>query len=84
MGGWRERRDEGMWCPGCKREVGSEHFACVSGAKGGASGTGRAKARSSEQARAAAEARWKRKGVLVVPSCSEGSLGAGDESMEDV
>ena len=44
-------------CPCCGRPVTPEHFACASGAKGGAAGTGAAKARTSEQARAAALAR---------------------------
>ena len=48
-------------CPSCKREVDPEHFACKSGAKGGKSGTGESKARTTEQARNAALARWRRK-----------------------
>jgi len=45
-------------CPCCDEEVNEEHFACVSGAKGGAAGVGESKARTSEQARAAALIRW--------------------------
>ena len=47
-------------CPGCGEKVTIEHFACKSGAKGGAAGTGEVKARSSEQARAAVKARWEK------------------------
>lgn len=50
--------DEKYLCPGCGEEVSIEHFACKSGAKGGAAGTGKSKSRSSEQARAAVKARW--------------------------
>ncbi len=48
-------------CPCCGREVDELHFACRHGAKGGASGRGTSKARSSEQARAAVMARWAKK-----------------------
>lgn len=48
-------------CPCCGREVDELHFACKHGAKGGASGRGASKARSSEQARAAVMARWSKK-----------------------
>jgi len=51
----------GLYCPVCKKEVEPEHFSCVSGAKGGAAGTGKAKARSSDQARAAVCIRWAKK-----------------------
>lgn len=44
-------------CPHCKSEKSSTHFSCAAGAKGGAT-TGPTKARTSEQARAAANARW--------------------------
>lgn len=50
-----------MKCPMCEKEVGEEHFACKSGAKGGTSGRGASKARTSEQARAAVEARWRKR-----------------------
>jgi hypothetical protein len=50
-----------MICPCCEKEVELEHFACKSGAKGGAAGKGEKKARSSEQARAAVEARWRKR-----------------------
>lgn len=45
-------------CPCCGEMVLPEHFSCRSGHKGGKSGTGEAKARSSEQARKAALKRW--------------------------
>lgn len=45
-------------CPCCGEEVGMEHFSCKSGEKGGKGGRGASKARSSEQARAAVNARW--------------------------
>jgi hypothetical protein len=61
MAGGTEKR---VICPGCGKEVGMEHFACISGSVGGASGVGAVKARSTEQARAAAEARWG-KGLVV-------------------
>lgn len=48
-------------CPHCRREVGPEHFACVKAAKAGAAGKGKAKARTSEQARRAVQARWGKK-----------------------
>ena len=51
-------------CPCCGESVSDEHFACRSGAKGGAAGRGESKARTSEQARAAAEARWGKRGKL--------------------
>lgn len=47
-----------MICPCCGKRVPRSHFACESGAKGGKAGTGAAKARTSEQARAAVKARW--------------------------
>ena len=67
-------------CPCCGEEVADEHFACRSGAKGGAAGKGEKKARSSEQARAAADARWKRSGVVgsVVEVLGEMSKGIYD------
>jgi hypothetical protein len=52
--------EERFMCPCCGKEVGMEHFACKSGEKGGRSGRGEAKARSSEQARAAVRTRWDR------------------------
>ena len=52
-------------CPCCGEEVSEEHFACRSGAKGGAAGRGEKKARSSEQARAAVEARWGKRDRLI-------------------
>ena len=62
-------------CPCCGVEVNEEHFACRSGSKGGAAGVGAKKARSSEQARKAAEARWGKRqeifGVDVVEALGE-------------
>jgi len=49
-----------MKCPCCGKNVRREHFACQSGAKGGKAGKGKAKARSSEQARDAVRKRWER------------------------
>jgi len=46
-----------MKCPVCNATVTASHFACHSGAKGGAT-KGKSKARTSEQARAAVMARW--------------------------
>lgn len=44
-----------MKCPHCGKRI---NVAKLLGAKGGAAGTGKSKARTSEQARAAAKARW--------------------------
>ena len=46
-----------MICPCCGKRVKRTHFACTSGSKGGKA-TGKAKARTSEQAKKAATARW--------------------------
>lgn len=51
-------------CPACEQMVEKEHFACCMGAKGGKAGKGASKARSSDQARAAVNARWGKKSVL--------------------
>jgi hypothetical protein len=48
-----------MICPICNKRVPRSHFSCASGAKGGKA-KGPQKARSSEQARAAVMARWKK------------------------
>jgi len=48
-------------CPRCGREVQETHYACGMGAKGGRSRVN--KARSSEQARAAALRRWAKWGA---------------------
>lgn len=48
-----------MICPCCgKKNVNKNHFACHTGSKGGKAGTGASKARTTEQARAAALKRW--------------------------
>lgn len=49
-----------MKCPCCNQRVTASHFACHSGAKGGAAGTGDAKRRkvTSEQSQAMLKARW--------------------------
>lgn len=47
-----------MKCPHCKKTIPQKLIAKAMGAKGGAAGTGKKKARSSEQARAAINARW--------------------------
>lgn len=47
-------------CPGCKKMVSIEHFACISGGKGGSAGVGKVKARSREQCRKAVLIRWAR------------------------
>lgn len=47
-----------MKCPICKKRVPRSHFACESGSRGGKAGAGKAKARTSEQATAAINARW--------------------------
>ena len=44
-------------CPACRKMVPLTHFSCAAGAKGGAT-CGPSKARTSEQARAAANAGW--------------------------
>ena len=49
-----------MICPCCGKRVKRTHFSCQAGAKGGAAATGKAKARTSEQARKAVNARWKK------------------------
>lgn len=49
-----------MICPCCNKRVPRSHFACESGSRGGKAGKGAAKARTSEQARAAVKARWER------------------------
>ena len=54
-----------MICPCCLEEVEPEHFACKMGSKGGKNGTGEVKARTSEQARKAADARWHKKTAIV-------------------
>lgn len=46
-------------CPICGKTVAAAHFACMFSAKGGASGTGKAKARPAAMMRAAAVKRWK-------------------------
>jgi hypothetical protein len=45
------------WCPACLKMVPITHFSCAAGAKGGAT-CGPSKARSREQAQAAANAGW--------------------------
>jgi len=59
-------------CPECGEEVEPEHFACRMGSKGGKAGTGASKARTTEQARAAASCQWHPKKVksISVPSLS--------------
>jgi hypothetical protein len=47
-----------MKSPACNNRVSKAHFACHSGTKGGKAGRGPAKARTREQAQAAALARW--------------------------
>ena len=47
-----------MRCPCCGKDVELSHFACQSGKSGGKGGSGKAKARTSEQARKAALVRW--------------------------
>ena len=53
-------------CPHCDKIVGIEHFACQSGQKGGAAGTGESKVRSREQCVKAALMRWHKKKVVKV------------------
>ena len=76
--------DKKYMCPGCGKEVTIEHFACKSGAKGGAAGTGEAKARSSKQAAAAVKARWAkyRESKRVVVPEGFGKLEPENESKE--
>ena len=47
-------------CPCCNEEVGPEHMACQSGAKGGKAGVGEVKSRGSDAARKAVLVRWAR------------------------
>ncbi len=48
-------------CPQCCKDVGPEHFACVTAAAAGAAGTGDAKSRGdSEHYRKVANARWEK------------------------
>lgn len=49
-----------MKCPHCGKQI---NAAKLMGAKGGTSGKGKAKARTPEQARAAAQARWSTTGI---------------------
>lgn len=66
-----------MTCPICGEEVEPEHFACKMGAKGGKAGTGASKARTTEQARAAASCQWhpKQAPSISVPSLTIDSSG---------
>lgn len=45
-------------CPCCGESVSEDHFACKFASKGGTAGKGKCKARTPEQARIAALARW--------------------------
>jgi hypothetical protein len=54
-------KHKNMKCPCCGKAVSKSHFSCQSGAKGGAAGTGKSKARSSEQARANVMKRWEKR-----------------------
>ena len=54
----QDREQRMIKCPKCKKMVTATHFSCFAGAKGGRKGTGKAKARTSDQARAAIMARW--------------------------
>lgn len=45
-------------CPICGRRKPASHFTCANVSKAGAAGRGACKARTPEQARAAAMARW--------------------------
>ena len=72
---------EEMKCPCCGVEVREEHFACRSGSKGGKAGIGEKKARTSEQARVAVEARWRKRelvGGSVVEVIGKLSKGGGE------
>lgn len=49
-----------MKCPHCKKKISDKIVAKHFASKGGASGKGESKARTSEQASAAVKARWER------------------------
>lgn len=49
-----------MKCPHCQKNISPKTIAKHFASKGGASGTGKAKARTSEQARASVTVRWEK------------------------